>query len=94
MRKQKKALREILIDIYRDMYRNSTPKGDFDAILENAEVNADGVKIIPYNDYEIDEEIMESIINMHIVANRLKNSDKKNIRLCSYLGCSPKIKLK
>ena len=93
MRKQKKSFRNILLDIYRDMYKYSTPKGAFDVILANAEIDSDGRKIIPYNDYEIDEDVMKNIINMHILANRLNKSDSKCITMHSYLGCSPKIKI-
>lgn len=92
MGRPKKQLKDILTDIYRDLYKHSTPVGDFDLIMECAEVDSEGRKIIPYNDYTIDDKVMDNIIEMHLRANRLNSIDRKTIKIYSYLGCSPKIK--
>lgn len=92
MGRRKKNYRDILLNIYRDMYHHSTPQGDFDEILAKAELDSDGAHIIPYNEYEIDGDLMDNIIEMHMLANRLTKAERKIIKIHSYLGCSPKIK--
>ena len=93
MARKKKSLKNIVFDIYRELYENSEPKADFDILVENAEIMSDGRKYIPYNDYEIDGDLMDEIINKHI-RNRLNKFDKQAIRIEILLGCSPKTKLK
>ena len=59
MARKKKSLKNIVFDIYRELYANSEPKADFDILVENAEIMSDGRKYIPYNDYEIDGDLMD-----------------------------------
>lgn len=94
MARKKKSLKNIVFDIYRELYENSEPKADFDILVENAEIMSDGRKYIPYNDYEIDGDLMDEIINKHIIRNRLNKFDKQAIRIEILLGCSPKTKFK
>ena len=89
-----KEIPEIVFDIYRELYANSEPKADFDLLVENAEIMSDGRKYIPYNDYEIDGDLMDEIIHKHMIRNRLNKFDKQAIRIEVLLGCSPKTKLK
>lgn len=94
MARKKKSLTNIVFDIYRELYANSEPKADFDLLVENAEIMDDGRKYIPYNNYEIDSDLMDEIILKHIMCNRLDKFDKQAIRIEILLGCSPKTKLK
>ena len=94
MAKKKKDLKEILFDIYRDLYANSEPKADFDELVNNAEVDSEGRKIIPYNDYEIDDELMDRIVETHLRANRLSSIDRGRLKISVYLGCGPRTKFK
>ena len=43
---------DALFDCYRELFANSTPKGDFDQLVEDATVNDRGQKEIPFDDYE------------------------------------------
>ena len=94
MARKKKSLKNIVFDIYRELYENSEPKADFDILVENAEIMSDGRKYIPYNDYEIDGDLMDEIINKHMIRNRLNKFDKQDIRIENLLGCSPNTKIK
>ena len=94
MARKKKSLKNIVFDIYRELYENSEPKADFDILVENAEIMSDGRKYIPYNDYEIDGDLMDEIINKHMIRNRLNKFDKQAIRIEILLGYSPKKKKK
>ena len=53
---------KILWEIYRELFKQSEPSGDFDLLVENAEIDEQGKKHIPYNDYVIDLKQMDGII--------------------------------
>ncbi len=53
---------DALFDCYRELFANSTPKGDFDQLVENATINDRGQKEIPFDDYEIGEARFQEII--------------------------------
>lgn len=94
MAKSNKKLLEIIMQILKELYENATPKGDFDELVENAQVTKDGRKYIPFDDYEIDEDVMRNIVNYHIKKNRLTKREQDIIKFEVYLGPSPKMKLK
>lgn len=89
-------LTELVYDIYRELYKNATPKGDFDELVANALINDRGEKEIPFNDYEICSYKMEDIVDEMMKRKScgmiLKPHEKKSIRFQVYLGCSPKNK--
>ena len=84
---------DIIMDISRELYMNATPSADFDKLVENAEV-VDGIKQIPYDEYEIEEEILEAILRKHFIINKVNGRMKSAIRFEVMLGCSPKTKQK
>lgn len=94
MSKSQKKLFEIAMDIFRELYANSTPKGNFDELVENAPIMEDGKKYIPFDDYEIEEDVMRDIVSSYMKANKLTKYEKDIMRCEIYLGPSPKIKLK
>ena len=90
--KTKEALAKICMDVLRELYQNSTPQADFDELIQNAQRDEDGRKIIPYDDYIIEEQLMVDIVNKHIKENNLNKSDSDVIKYEVYLGPSPKTK--
>jgi hypothetical protein len=92
VRRKKKKLTEIAFDIYRELYANSEPKADFDLLLESAEIMPDGRKNIHYENYEIDGELMDDIVERHLKENKLKPNERQAIKLEIYLGVSPMTK--
>lgn len=89
-----KKIKDIVWDIYRDLYAHSEPQGDFDMLVDNAPIMDDGRKYIPYDDYEIEQDVMMEIINRHLSLHKLRKIDKQSIRASILLGCSPKTKIK
>lgn len=82
---------KIIMDCYRELFANSAPKGDFNELLENATINEQGQKEIPYMDYEIEVGRMEEIVRKH--QKKIKNTiDKRNFYTTIMLGCSPRYK--
>ena len=84
---------KVLMECYRDIYAHSTPKANFDELLDNANINERGQKEIPFMDYEIEESTFEGIVNKVLDKNKVKNTyDRRRVFTTLYLGCSPKFK--
>jgi hypothetical protein len=83
---------EILNEMYRRAFSQSTPKGDWDQILENATLNSQGQKEIPFMDYECEDEIMKKIIDDVLKENKVPKWKRKSYEISFWLGCSPKSK--
>jgi hypothetical protein len=93
---RQKRIENAMLDCYRELFANSTPKGDFDKLMEEAETNEFGQKVIPFMDYEIDEEDFETILEKYMNDKSLKLSahEKRGFSISITLGCSPKFKPK
>jgi hypothetical protein len=85
---------KILHELYRRAFEASTPKGDFDQLLENATTNQWGQKEIPYMDYECEGEVLEEIFNSTMKEFKVPVWKRKAFNFHFYLGCSPKTKIK
>lgn len=84
-----KKIEQLIWDIYRDLYKNSTPSVNFDELVENATLNERGEKVIPFMDYYIDQDKMDEIVESHLKRKRLSEWEIKGIKFQVYLGCSP-----
>jgi hypothetical protein len=93
---RKKHIENAMLDCYRELFANSTPKGDFDKLMEEASTNEFGQKVIPFMDYEIDEKDFDTILQKYIEDKLLKLSkyEKRGFSISIHLGCSPKFKSK
>ncbi len=89
--KETKA-QKIVWDIYRELYANSEPKADFDELVNSAEKNEEGQKIIPFENYEISEEDFDRIIKEQLKGKRLTKLSKQMIINTITLGVSPRFK--
>lgn len=85
----RRNLTEIVMNMYRELYAKSTPPADFDQLIEEAEVDKSGKKIIRYMDYHIDKDVYDSIVNRYVEGNNLTKSEKKALTFEAYLGCGP-----
>lgn len=83
---------KIMLDIYRELYKNSTPAADFDDLMERAEMNDRGEKVIHYMDYKIEKEKFDEIVESKLKGSKLDEWWKRGIRFNIYLGCSPAYK--
>ena len=84
----------ILWEIYRELFKQSEPSADFDQLVEDAIIDEDGRKHIPYNDYAIDGEEMDKIIESVLKKNRIPVWRRPSYRFAILLGCSPTTKRK
>jgi hypothetical protein len=85
-------IEKIILDIYRDLYKNSTPSADFDYLVETAELNDRHEKIIHYMDYAIEETEYHKIVEKHLKRKKMSDYYKDSIRRTVLLGCSPTFK--
>ena len=86
--KEEKAIAEC----YRRLFKASTPPADFDLLVENAIIDKNGLKHIPFLDYELEEDTFESIIKDVIKEFKIKPIHRVPFRVTIMLGCSPKTK--
>ena len=84
-----------VLECYRRLYKASTPSANFDELMAKAYVDEYGMKHIPYNDYEIEDEYMVQIIEDVIKEYKVKTKLRQQaFRVAIHLGASPKTKLK
>ena len=91
---KQKRIDNAMMDCYRELFANSTPKGNFDKLIEEAIENEFHQKVIPFMDYEIDEKDFDTILQKYVEDKSLKLSkyEKRAFSISIHLGCSPKFK--
>lgn len=85
---------KILHELYRRAFAASTPKGDFDKLLEEATTNEFHQKVIPFMDYECEAEVLKEILDSVMKEFKVPVRKRKSFEFGFYLGCSPKTKPK
>ena len=60
----KDKLELALHEAYIKAYKLAEPSADFDTLVENAEIMSDGKKNIHFENYFLDEDIEENIVDM------------------------------
>jgi len=86
--KEEKAL----LECYRRLFKESTPSGDFDKLVEEATINEDGKKEIPFRDYEIAEDVFHNIVKETMSSFKIVKYRQRMFSNAVYLGCSPNFK--
>ena len=81
---------QIMWDIYRDLFKEATPSGDFDKLVEDAPINERGQKDIGFMNYEISEDLFNQILDRHLKGKRITKLKQRMIRNTVLLGCSPR----
>ena len=89
---QDKKIEDAMTSIYTELYAVSEPSVSWNYLVESAELNERGQKIIPYNDYLIDEEIYNEIVKRHLKELKVPKWRKEAVSRGILLGCSPKFK--
>jgi hypothetical protein len=90
--KQDKKIEDLMHAIYGELYANSTPYADWQELINNAELNEFGQKVIPYDKHEIDKDLYDAIVNKHLKESKLPKWRKEAVSRGILLGCSPKFK--
>jgi len=80
----------IMHEMYKLAFRASTPSVDFDELLENATINDQGQKVIPFMDYECYDDVLDKIFNDTMDKYGIDGYMRRGFNISFYLGCSPK----
>ena len=88
MSKQNK-LGKVVIECYTRMYKEATPSADFKQLMEEAELDSGGRKIIRYMDYTLSMESQDKILKEVCKENKLTSRDTDHVSFEVYLGVSP-----
>jgi hypothetical protein len=83
---------QIIWDIYRDLYKASSPSADFDKLVEEAPTDDSGRKYIAFMDYQIEESLFNEILDKHLKGRRITKIKQRMFRNTILMGCSPKFK--
>jgi len=83
-------INKLIVDIYTEVYFNSTPSADFKELMDNAEINGRGQKVIKFDDYVIDETLFNEIVDRHLDKSNFFVYIKKGIKNSLYLGAMPR----
>lgn len=83
---------EIVLKILKELYAVSNPPADFNELVNSAEKDKKGQKIIPFNDYEISQEDYNEILERNLKGKRLTKLKQQAIRNSIALGVSPRFK--
>ena len=93
---KEEKIQEIYFDILRRLYKESTPPADFDELMEEVKRNNDkdgqGRLKIPYEDYEIDRNRYDEIVEEELGRHKLTYREKEALKFLAYLGAGPKSK--
>ena len=92
MRISKKKLDLLVRSIYNECYVNSTPSITFDELYDKAEINEEGLKVIPFRDYILEYSKFEEIYDRLTKEYKLPKREKTQLRVGLMLGALPKFK--
>lgn len=83
----------VLLGIYRHLYKESTPSANFDLLVQRAEAtnsrDSQGRLEIPFDEYFLDKDRYEEIVDEHLKKSKLNTMEKKAVSFQAYLGCGP-----
>lgn len=92
MSKRIDKLRNVIMDCYRELYKNSitydNSHGDFDKIVEEAPIDKEGKKVIPYKNYYLNKNLYTDIVEKYKKSIRNKH-DRVVFSTEMMLGCGP-----
>jgi len=94
MTKRQTKLYNLIMDCYRELYKESTPSADFDELVKNAPINDEGQKMIDFNAYEIDFGKNHEIVEKYIKKGKLTYLEERGFKIEMFLGCAPRTKMR
>jgi hypothetical protein len=86
---KEKQWNKVIMETYAELYLQANPPADFLKLYEEAEIDEMGNKIIPYNDYRINPELLHAIVIKMERKYKMTDYQAQKFRVTIYLGCSP-----
>lgn len=87
---KKPDITNIIFETFQLIYDVSTPSANFQVLYDEAEKDSSGRRIIPFDDYEIQQTLCDEIIENQIKKYKIKGTLVSSFRTSIYLGPSPK----
>lgn len=82
---------DIMMECYTELFKKATPPADFQTLMNKAKRNENNQLVIPFMDYEIDENLYYKIVEKY--AKRIRPKHRYHaLKTTIALGCSPKFK--
>ena len=94
MTRRQTKLYNLVMDCYRELYKEATPSADFDELLKDATINDEGQKVIDYDAYEIDFNKNHEIVEKYIKKGKLTFLEERGFKIQMFLGCAPRTKMR
>ena len=94
MTRRQTKLYNLVMDCYRELYKEATPSADFDELVKNAPINDEGQKMIDYNAYEIDFDKYGEIVEKYIKKGKLTFLEEHGFKIEMFLGSGPRTKMR
>lgn len=82
---------DIMMKCYTELFKKAIPSANFQTLMDEAEKNENDQLVIPFMDYEIDENLYYKIVKKY--AKRIRPEYRyQAFKNTIALGCSPKFK--
>ena len=81
-----------IMECYVELFKQSNPSADFEQLVENADINERGQKVIDFMSYEIEEKLYVEIVDSIIKKYKFKGYKVQAFKNTIALGCSPTFK--
>jgi len=94
MTRRQTKLYNLVMDCYRELYREATPSADYDELIKNAPISDEGKKMIDFNAYELDFKKYGEIVEKYIKKGKLSYFEERGFRFEMYLGSGPRSVIK
>lgn len=87
---KKSKIEKALLEAYVMAYKKAIPSADFLELMDNAKIDKDGRKIIDYDAYFCENEVLKEIIDSIVIKYKLNDREIKVLNFNFWLGCSPR----
>ena len=87
-----KKIDKAMFECYSLLYEHSTPSANFQELMDNAEINQFGQKVIDFDSYCLEQDKFDQLMNSVIKKYKFNGYLAKRFRATIYLGCSPRFK--
>jgi len=87
---KKESKGDVINELFRRAFAASTPKGDWDEMLDKAELDEKGKKIIHFENYKCPKEIMNKIFDDVMEEFNVSEEGRKVCGLIFWMGPSPR----
>ena len=87
---KKETDEDIINELFRRAFAASTPKGDWDEMLDKADVDKEGKKIIPFEDYKCPKNVMNKIFDDVMKEFNVSDVGRKSFKVIFWMGPSPR----